>query len=61
MNKIINKIISEMEKQSVNKLMLSELTGITYPTILKLINNQDGKIETLQKVCDVLKININKI
>lgn len=50
-----------MEKQSVNKLMLSELTGITYPTILKLINNQDGKIETLQKVCDVLKININKI
>ena len=50
-----------MEKQSINKLVLSEKTGITYPTILKLLNNQDGKIETLQKVCDVLKININKI
>ena len=61
MNKIINKIISEMEKQNINKLMIAEKTGITYPTILKLLNNQDGKIETLQKVCDVLKININKI
>jgi len=61
MNKIISKIISEMEKQNINKLMIAEATGITYPTILKLLNNQDGKIETLQKVCDVLKININKI
>ena len=56
-NKIIADIAVAMRFKNFNIAKLSESTGISKPTITKLVKLGEGSIKNIEKVYKVLEIN----
>lgn len=57
------KIDQLLEKRDKTRFWLSEQTGITYPNIRNLCNNQTSsiKFDVIQKICNALNCDVNEI
>ena len=56
-----DKLWKLMIDKKINKTQLSEKAGITTNAMAKLGRNESVQIETLAKICEVLKCNIENI
>lgn len=58
MNKIFEKIRSEMGKQKIKLDALSHMTGISVRTIQRILKDDDGKASNVFKICNALGIEL---
>lgn len=58
MNKIFERIKSEMDKQKIKQNILSCMTGISVRTIQRMLKDEDGKSSNVFKICDALGIEL---
>lgn len=56
-----NKLWKLMIDKGINKTQLREKTGISTNSLAKLGKNESVQLETLIKICNVLKCNIDDI
>jgi len=48
----------ELVKQGMNQTQLQEKTGLTQPTVTKILNGGDFKYSNLVKVCEALGVSV---
>lgn len=58
MNKIFEKIRSEIGKQKIKLDALSHMTGISVRTIQRILKDDDGKASNVFKICNALGIEL---
>lgn len=56
-----NKLWKLLIDKNINKTQLHEMVGISKSTITKLAKGENVNTEVLEKICKVLKCNINDI
>lgn len=61
MNINYDKLWKLMIDKKINKTQLSEMAGITTNEMAKMGKGEIVKMETLLKICDILKCNIDEI
>ena len=58
-DEIISKINLQLKKQKITITKLSEICGVSRPTMTKLVNEGIGNINLLEKVYEVLGIEVD--
>lgn len=60
---IIFKLKQLLESKEKSLYWLAEETGVTYPSLHKIINNKTSsiKLDILEKICDALEVDIKDI
>lgn len=60
---IVFKLKQLLESKEKSLYWLAEVTGVTYPSLHKIINNKTSsiKLHILEKICDALECNISDL